>query len=363
MNHYEQRLEHDEQDIRERTETVAALVKEALKNAVHALLTGNRTLANLTVLGDGEINREVRAIDRDCHHFIVRHLPSAGHLRMMSATIRSVIALERIGDYAVSIGRVAARLSAPPEQRLAAAVGAMAEESGEMLERAIQALLERNVEQAKAIMVMADQVERLRVGALDDLTAAQGQLPIADLFAMFVVFSMLERVSDQAKNLCEEAVFEATGQTKEKKVYRILFLDRENTGLAPMAEAIARANFPASGEYESAALTPAPEFDPEMVAFMSSRGIDLAGMAPRQYDKVPLELADYHIHAQRLARTADAVDRVARLSGSLFRRRTGRFPTPAPLVADDGAGPPDAGRAPGSVDVRSTGGGGGVAEA
>lgn len=295
MNHYEQRLEHDEQDIRERTETVASLVGKALKNAVHALLTGNRALANLTVLGDGEINRRVRAIDRECHHFIVRHLPSAGHLRMMSATIRSAIALERIGDYAVSIARVAARMSTPPEQRLASAVDTMAEESGEMLEQAIQALLERNAERAKAIMVMADQVERLQVGALEDLTAAHDQRPIADLFAMFVVFSMLERVSDQAKNLCEEAVFAATGQGKEKKVYRILFLDRENNSLAPMAEAIARENFPASGKYESAALTPAPAFDPEMVAFMGSRGIDVTGMAPRRYDKVPLELADYHI--------------------------------------------------------------------
>ena len=122
MKHYEKRLEQDEKNIRLRTAAVAGLVRDALKNAVHALLTGNRKLANLTVLGDGEINREVRAIDHDCHRFIVRHLPSAGHLRQMSATIRAVIALERIGDYAVNISRVAARLSAPPSRQLAAAV-------------------------------------------------------------------------------------------------------------------------------------------------------------------------------------------------------------------------------------------------
>ena len=93
MNHYEQRLEQDEQDIRTRTAAVAASVRKALRDAVHALLTGNHTLANLTVLGDGVINRETRAIDHDCHRFIVRHLPSAGHLRQMSATIRSKRAL------------------------------------------------------------------------------------------------------------------------------------------------------------------------------------------------------------------------------------------------------------------------------
>jgi phosphate transport system protein len=217
MKHYEKRLEQDEERIRSRIAAVASQVRDALKNSVHALLTGNRKLANMTVLGDGGINREVRAIDRDCHHFIVRHLPSAGHLRQMSATIRSAIALERIGDYAVNIARAASRLSTPPDKTLAAVVEHMADESGEMLERAVQALADLNAEQAKAIMAMAQQVERLRATALDDLTSAKKELSIDDLFAMFVVFANLERVADQAKNLCEEAVFAATGQGKAKK--------------------------------------------------------------------------------------------------------------------------------------------------
>lgn len=295
MKHYEKRLEQDEEDIRSRTASVAGLVREALKNAVHALLTGNHKLASLTILGDGDINREVRAIDGACHRFIVRHLPSAGHLRQISATIRAVIELERIGDYAVNISRVAAHLSAPPGQRLAAAVENMAAESGDMLERAVQAFVDRNADQANATMIMAKQVERLRAVALSDLTAAREGLPIDDLFAMFSVFGMLERVADQAKNLCEEAVFAATGQTKAQKVYRILFLDRDNASMAPMAEAIARQHFPNSGRYESAASTPAPTLAPEMVAFMSARGGDVSAMTPHKFDKTPLELADYHV--------------------------------------------------------------------
>lgn len=295
MNHYEERLEQDEQDIRTRTAAVAASVRKALRDAVHALLTGNHTLANLTVLGDGVINRETRAIDHDCHRFIVRHLPSAGHLRQMSATIRSVIALERIGDYAVSVARVSERLSAPPDHHWASTIENMAEEAGEMFERAVQALVDRNAEQAKAVKVMADQVERLRTSAIDDLMAGHGERPIGDLFSFFVVFSMLERVSDQAKNLCEEAVFAATGETKASKTYRILFLDRDNTVLAPMAEAVARHYFPKSGEYESAALTPATAFDAEMAAFMAGRQVAIAGTGPSALDKVPSELAEYHV--------------------------------------------------------------------
>lgn len=295
MKYYEKRMQQDEEDICSRMAAVTRLVMDALKNAVHALLTGNHRLANLTVLGDGEINREVRAIDHDCHRFIVRHLPSAGHLRLISATIRSAIALERIGDYAVNISRVAARMSAPPPQRLAVAIEHMAAEASEMLGQAMEAFVERNAEQAKAIMLMAHQVERLRAAALHDLAAAREGLSVEDLFAMFVVFGSLERVGDQAKNLCEEAVFAATGQTKPKKTYRVLFLDRDNACVAPMAEAIAQQNFPNSGRYEIAALKPAKALAPDMVEFMAARGIDVTGIKPRVLDKGPVELAEYHV--------------------------------------------------------------------
>ena len=295
MKHYEKRLEQDEQQIRDNISAISAMVVEALKNAVHAVRTGNMKLANLTVLGDGEINRAVRTVDRDCHRFIVRHMPSAGHLRLMSATIRAAIALERIGDYAVSIARVATRLSSPPDHNLASAMDNMAVDSGEMLAKSMEAFVEGNAEQAKAIMVMADQVERLQASALDDLAHGHSERSTDDLFSMFVLFSMLERVSDQAKNLCEEAVFSATGETKGEKVYRILFLDREDSKLAPMAEALARHNFPNSGEYESAAVTPADALDPKMVEYMTARGIDVAGVKPHLLEMGPLQLAEFHV--------------------------------------------------------------------
>ena len=65
--------------------------------------------------------------------------------------------------------------------------------------------------------------------------------------------------------------------------------------LAPMAEAIARHHFPNSGQYESAAPTPAMAFDAQMAAFMAGRQVDIAGTAPRALDKVPSELAEYHV--------------------------------------------------------------------
>ena len=115
MTHYEERLEQDLARLREGVAAVGEKVQKALDNAVRALLERDHELAYSTVLGDMPINRDVRGIDRRCHVFVARHLPSSGHLRFVSSVMRLNVALERIGDYAVAISREAVQLTdAPP---------------------------------------------------------------------------------------------------------------------------------------------------------------------------------------------------------------------------------------------------------
>ena len=95
MSHYEERLEKDLTAIRGQVAEMAGLVEIATKNAMHALQTGNNKLASATVLEDHVINRSMRRIDQLCHKFIALHLPSEGHLRMLSSVIRANIELER----------------------------------------------------------------------------------------------------------------------------------------------------------------------------------------------------------------------------------------------------------------------------
>ena len=277
---------------------------------MHALLAGDRALANKTVLGYGEINRAVRALDYRSQAFIVRHLPSAGHLRLMSATIRAGIALERIGDYAVNISREAIQLSAPPGSSLGRSADLMADQAISMLHDAIEAFGAGNAEKAKGIMARADHIGQELSNVLADLTDEQGSRNMKDLFALFVVFSTLERVSDQAKNICEEAVFAVTGQTKPPKVYQVLFLDRENSCLGPMAEAVARKNFPNSGEYRSEGAKPAGHLDSSMKAFLEERGYDLSGVAPKPFSETPGELEDYHVIVSLQGPVTDYVEEI-----------------------------------------------------
>jgi phosphate transport system protein len=295
MSHYEARLEHDLERISEDLAGIAARVQEALKNAVHALSSGDRTLAYACILGDLPINRAVRKLDRVCHGFIAIHLPSGGHLRWISAVMRVNSALERIGDYAVTICREVVQLPKTPEGTLARELELISKEAREMLGQAIRSFAERNADAARATMTLADQVERAFTTVFEELTSRNGHWTKRDIYALLVIFQQLERVSDQAKNICEETVFAATGQGKTPKTYRVLFLDRDNAGIGKLAEALGRKRYPKRMAFTSAGRTAAGSFDPLMVEIVGQRGVDLSGESPRALTPVAGELDEYHV--------------------------------------------------------------------
>ena len=94
---YEARMQEDLDEIRQRLGRLSDLIESQVGDAVHSFLEDDRNLANDVVLGDRRVNRKIREIDHLCHAFIVRHAPSAGHLRYVSGVLRLDVALERIG--------------------------------------------------------------------------------------------------------------------------------------------------------------------------------------------------------------------------------------------------------------------------
>jgi phosphate transport system protein len=295
MSHFEERLERDLTRIRKRVADMANQVETAVRNAMHALQTGNNRLAAATVLADHPINRNMREIDRLCHGFIALHLPSAGHLRLLSSIIRANIELERIGDYAVTIAREALQLSEPPSGSMAHVLERLGSETQLMLHQAIRALNELNAEMARGTMIMEEHMENDLDIVYAELMANDERVAVKNTLAAFVIFSQLKRVADQAKNICEETVFATTGETKAPKVYNILFVDEDNSCLSQMAEAMARKYFPGSGNYTSGGARPARILNPAMTAFMDTHGISLGVAKPKPLDMTPLELTTQHV--------------------------------------------------------------------
>lgn len=297
MSHYEKRLEEDLTRIRDRVVAVATRVADAVERSVDGLLRGDTRIANETMLGDLPINRDIRDIDRECHAFVARHLPSAGHLRFVSSVLRLDVAIERIGDYAVTIGRETNQLLGQPPAEMARDVELMAEHAVRMLRETIKAFEEGNAELAREAKAMAAQGDNLFGRVYLDLLHAGdvGTRPVKDLFALLTVFNALERVTDQAKNICEETIFAVTGETKVPKTYRVLFADTRNDGASQLAEAFARKAFPSSGVYASAGWEPATKLTEACRSFLDSHGYDVAEARPKPIDRVPNELSSYNV--------------------------------------------------------------------
>ncbi|MCG8461543.1 MAG: hypothetical protein MI919_35125, partial [Holophagales bacterium] len=246
MSHYQERLESDRLAIGRQVEEVGERVEAAQQAAVESLLAGDRHLAYRTILEDLPINRRVRRIDRACHSFVARHLPSAGHLRWVSSVLRLNVALERIGDYATTICRAAVQLTATPPPTVARDLDLMADQSQRVFAQAMRAWYEGNAEMARGTLGMAVQAADTSDKVFADLLEEgnRGERPLADLFALLTVFNRLDRVVAQAKNICEETIFATTGETKAPKVYRILFVEEKDDCWSQLAVAHARKAFP-----------------------------------------------------------------------------------------------------------------------
>ena len=295
MGHYEQRLAADKDELRRRVAVMGERVREAVAGAIAGLLTGDHDKCYGIVLGDLPINREIRAIDARCHAFVARHLPSAGHLRFVSSTMRMTVAIERVGDYAVTIAREAVQLSSPPPEAIAQHLKQIAAQSCGMFEQAMRSYVESDAELARETKPLAGSVHLMYDRVFRELTEDCGERPLKDSFALLVAFNRLERVSDQAKNICEDALFELEGETKPPKVYRVLFLDDDNALLGPLAEAIARKSFPKSGKYDTAGYAPAASASPVLARLAETLALDVSDARPAALSKDLSSLAKYHV--------------------------------------------------------------------
>lgn len=291
MSHYEQRLAADLDEIRAGIEAVAARVVSALDRTVQGIREHNREILYDVVLDDNAVNYKIRWIDARCHAFVARHLPAAGHLRFVSSVMRLTIALERSGDYAVTISRVVLQLGTELSEDIIDNVTELAGLSGKMLDDAVEAFLLGSAERAVKARRQGIRIDRLYDSIFHALVEEQPRRSSFELASLLTIFGKIERFSDQAKNICEETVFASTGELKAPKEFRILFLDERNDFLGPLAASIGAKSF-SDGVFSSAGWNPADALDTRLVEAADRFGLDVGRMHPT---KIRSDLPDYPI--------------------------------------------------------------------
>jgi len=297
MTHYEERLQEDLNRLQSHVKTLGNTVEAAVRNALRALLEFNQKLATDIVIGDLEVNRDSRELDRLCHGFVARHLPTAGHLRYVSSTMRVNVVLERIGDYAETISRTVLQLSGGPSENLIRSIELMGDQSLRLFQRSLKAYIARDAEGARTALEMSSNSVKIFDRVLKDLVTMgdQHSQPTYELFALLACFNRLERIIHQSKNICEETIFAATGKVKSRKKFNFLIVDKTNTRASLLVEAILKRTYPDSGNHLSCGWEPGVKVDPAYSAFAEERGLDLSDLTPCGFSELDLEFTDIDV--------------------------------------------------------------------
>lgn len=292
---YEQRLEKDLESIRKRIRRMGRSVVAAIRNATKSVLSRDEALATDTILGDLPINRQDRDLDERCHVFIARHLPSAGHLRFISAAMRLSKTLERAGDYAETIARAALQFTTEPPDSIKRDIQELGQHAADLLEDALEAFDKRRVVDARAHRHLVNKYVPVFDRVFADLVEAgrTGKRPIEDLFALAAVSNRLERIIHQSKNIAEQTLFAETGERKAEKTFDFLFVDRAGAGASLLAAGFARKAYADAGTFRCAGWSAASEPDEAFVEFADSKGIDLNITVPASFDDIRTHMDDF----------------------------------------------------------------------
>jgi len=289
--HLEQSLQRDIDLIRKKVLEMANRDETALKMCVKAMQEQNRQLAYLVILRDQHIDDLEKQIDRLCLEFLVRQQPVAGHLRFVYSTIKINAELERIGDYAESIARQILKLNSFQSQPFYVRYIEIANLSIPMLRDAVQAFVDQNAELARSTMEVEEKVDTVRNEINAELLRAReaGSIPLEALTPLMTIARRFERVSDQAKNICEEVLYMCTGEYVKHRgteVIRILFVDLHNSCRSQIAEAIATSLGQPQLLFASAGLSPQP-VDERTAKFLAQKRLEKPRQAPKSVEQIP----------------------------------------------------------------------------
>jgi phosphate transport system protein len=196
---------------------LASIVEQAIIGSVEAL--ENRDLATAKDLYEGDklINEKRYEIERRALITVATQQPMATDLRRLSSIIDIAGELERIGDYAKGIARIAMRLGDQPALRQLSHIPKMAEKTADMLHRAVGAFVELDEKAGMSIPKEDDEIDvfyNLVYQELLDLMIADRENIDRATFHLWVAHN-LERAADRVTNICERTVFTTSGKLVE----------------------------------------------------------------------------------------------------------------------------------------------------
>jgi len=224
-SHFSSQFNQELENLRSRVIAMGSAVEHQIVDAVAALETSNENMARSVIGADLHVNALEVYLDEECGRILARRQPAAGDLRLVFAVIKAVTDIERIGDSAKSVARMAIKLIEAKPTGTVPSLAHLGELVREMVQKAIGAFAEMDVN-------VALQVERADIEAdaeyrtvMRTLTTRMTEDPKAIDWALNLIMAAraLERAGDHAKNISEYLIYLVQG----KDVRHVSIEDRE----------------------------------------------------------------------------------------------------------------------------------------
>jgi phosphate transport system protein len=210
-------FERSLEGIRDDLWRLSSMVDQAIADSVKSLVERNADLARQVSVNDSVLNDLRYTVEEQCYRVIATQQPNATDLRVLVGAVSVATNLERIADHAAGIARLTLRMVEQPLVKALVDIPQMAEIDREMVKGAVDAFLRHDAILAEQIVQRDDEVDRLHNQVYQELIGFMTKDPSTVERATFLLWVShnLERIGDRATNVCERAVYVATGELKE----------------------------------------------------------------------------------------------------------------------------------------------------
>ena len=192
---------------------MAALVEKTITMASQALIEQDVELAKNVIENEDDIDEKEKNIEALCLKLLLQQQPVARDLRQISAALKMITDMERIGDQAADISEIVIMMNGAPYVQKLELIPKMAEATIKMVTESIDAYVRKDMELAKAVIEYDDVVDELfdkvKFKLMEMIRKNDGGEQTIDLLMIAKYF---ERIGDHACNIAEWVVYSITGR-------------------------------------------------------------------------------------------------------------------------------------------------------
>jgi phosphate transport system protein len=201
-------------NLKNRLLEMGQVAERMVARASEALVQRDRKIVADVLAGEERLDRFQVEIDGEAVRLITVYTPTAKDLRFLLMVVRINTEIERIGDQAVNNCEYVEMFLSNPPARPMHDLSRMTDIACEMVHGALAAFAAEDVEMARRVVALDDQVDALNRQTFTDLLADSADDPdmVKRSMSLILLARSLERIADHAENICEEVVFLVKGE-------------------------------------------------------------------------------------------------------------------------------------------------------